>query len=135
MRKLLVLITLPFLLDAAVAYALAASPVSDTEGARGTSIFFDWEQAELSAGARLKLAQAATAAGHGQPRILTIEAADGHGIRPAYAAALTRARLGNITRALRQDGVLPAQIVPENREAVWLKPDRRALPHAEPAQW
>lgn len=124
MRRLLLLVTLPFLVDVFVAYALArAQPVSVVRvaglaipvpcpGGYAQPVFFDWDQPGLSEHARARLASAIASAGRTGGVTLSIEATDSN-TGDAYEAALRRARLDNITAALVQDGVEEARIVRE----------------------
>ena len=109
MLRLLLLIAAPFIVDAAVAYALAATPEDRPVETR--MVFFDWDQTGLSDHARATLAQAGHRTLEGKATEILLEAADGMGLATAYGASLSRARWRNLMAELYEDGVSPEQVV------------------------
>ena len=103
MRKLIFLVTLPFLVDAAVAYALA-QPRSVSQAIDTYPVFFDWDQAVLSRQARAELATAWQAAAEGRPARVAITGAEDALAGPGYRAALTQARRRSVIAGLHHDG-------------------------------
>jgi hypothetical protein len=118
MRRLILLVTLPLLLDGIVALALAGAPPARPDGiaaGRGAgaayAVFFDWDQATLSPHARATLAAASRMARAGHDARLDMLAAEEPNAGPAYVAALGQARWASIAAALRQEGVEPGRLV------------------------
>ena len=110
MRRLLLLVPLPFLLDAVVAYL----------------VFFDWDQAALSPHARATLAKAGQTVASGRPVRIRLAGEDDHDVGPTYVAALDQARLRGMTIELRRNGVSQDRIVQAGPRTVLLQPDRTA---------
>lgn len=129
MLRLLLLIAAPFLVDAVVAYALAAGP--EDRAVETRMVFFDWDQAGLSEHARATVAQAGLEASSGRATEIVLEAADGMGLATAYGAALSRARWGNLLAELARDGVPPEQIVRTGYSVVTLWPKRTLVAQAD----
>ena len=104
MRKLIFLVTLPFLVDAAVAYALA-QPRSVSQAAVDIyPVFFDWDQAVLSQQARAELTAARQAAAEGRPSRVAVAGAQDMLAGPGYRAALAQARRRSISAELHRGG-------------------------------
>ncbi len=120
MLRLLLLIAVPFVVDAAVAYALAATP--EDRPVQASIVFFDWDQPDLSVHARAILADAGSAAASGHATQVVLLAADGMGRATAYGAALSAARWRNLMQDLAQDGVSPSQIVRSGLNSFTLRP-------------
>lgn len=118
MRRLLLLVTLPFLLDALVAYALAAEP----DGGFGYAVFFDWDQAVLSTHARATLQAAGRAAEIGSAIRIRIAEAEGFARVGAYGAALRQTRRRNLVAELRRDGVAPDRIAAASAHEIRVAP-------------
>ena len=120
MLRLLLLIALPFVVDAAVAYALAATP--EDRPVQASIVFFDWDQPDLSAHARAILAEAGSGAARGHATQVVLLAADGMGRTTAHGAALSAARWRNLMQDLAQDGGSPSQIVRSGTSSFTLWP-------------
>ena len=125
MLRLLLLIAMPFVVDAAVAYALAATP--DDRPVQASMVFFDWDQPDLSPHARATVAQAGLAAAGGRVARIVLQAADGMGAATAYGAALSQARWRNVMAELAQDGVSPDQVVRSGLATLTLRPRGMAM--------
>ncbi len=104
MRKLIFLVTLPFLVDAAVAYALAQPRAAAQDFADTYPVFFDWDQAALSPQARAELAAARQAAAQGRPARVAVTGEQDALAGPAYRAALAKARRHSVMAALQGGG-------------------------------
>ncbi len=123
MRRVLLLVTLPFVVDAVVALALAGPPAPPRPTAVDAyAVFFDWDQAALSPHAHTTLAQASRVLADGRIARLALLGAEQAGTGPSYDAALARARWRSVAVELAHDGVAPSQVVQAGTEAATLQP-------------
>ena len=125
MLRLLLLIAMPFIVDAAVAYALAATP--DDRPVQASMVFFDWDQSDLSPHARATVAEAGSGASGGRIVRIVLQAADGMGGGTAYSAALSQARWRSVMAELAQDGVSPGQVARSGLGMLTIRPRGMAL--------
>ncbi len=104
MRNLILLVTVPFVVDAMVAYVLAQPAAASSVLADTYPVFFDWDQASLTQQARAELAAARQAAAAGRPSRVAVAGAQDALAGPAYSAALARARRRSVMAELQQGG-------------------------------
>jgi outer membrane protein OmpA-like peptidoglycan-associated protein len=122
MRRLTLLLAMPFVIDALVAWGLAAggSPVHrqkvGLQSAAGANlvtypVFFDWDRVDLSQQARAILAEAAGTAASGRITLVELHGDGDTPVNSAYAGVLARLRAGSVAVELARLGVVPGRIL------------------------
>ena len=121
MKRVILMVTLPFLFDAAVGCALALNaqpgaakpPHPQTQAA---TVYFYWDDANISAHARQVLAGIAQAQPGQAPAHIMMDGAADKLQGATYTALLRQRRLDSIVAELQRDGV-PADRISVRAEA------------------
>ena len=115
MKRLVLMVTLPFLFDAAVGCALALN----TPGAarppqtqvQAATVFFYWDASSISPHARTVLAGVAHAQPGHAPAHITVDSAADSRQGATYTLLLNQRRVNSIVAELQRDGVPAHRIV------------------------